>query len=120
MNGKSIVLWVLQIAVAGLLLMAGWGKLTGAPMHVALFEAIGIGQWFQYFTGAVEVGGALLLLVPPLVSYAAVALAVVMTGAVLTHLFIIGGSAAIPLVLLAVLGTILWLRRDEFRALVHA
>jgi uncharacterized membrane protein len=31
---------------------------------VGLFDAIGIGQWFRYLTGGLEVLGAVALLVP--------------------------------------------------------
>ena len=37
---------------------AGAAKLIGAPMMVETFDAIGMGQWFRYLTGVIEVGGA--------------------------------------------------------------
>jgi len=36
-----------------------------APMHVATFEKIGLGQWFRYLTGTVEVIGAILIMIQP-------------------------------------------------------
>ena len=42
----------------------------------------------------------------------AAALAVTMVGAIVTHLFIIGGSPAIPIVLLAATSAIAWARRS--------
>jgi putative oxidoreductase len=77
---------------------------------VQLFAAIGIGQWFRYLTGTIEVVCAVLLLIPSLAAYGAVALAVTMVGAILTHLFIVGGSPLIAIVLLASTATIAWLR----------
>src|SRR5882672_12915369 len=62
----NVVLWVLQIAAAGMFLMVGFLKLSGDPQLVGLFEAIGLGQWFRYLTGSLEVLGAVLLLVPRL------------------------------------------------------
>ena len=46
-RGRSgvIALWVVQIALAGMFLLAGGSKLLGAPAMVALFNTIGIGQW---------------------------------------------------------------------------
>ena len=35
--------------------MAGGNKLAGNPQMVGLFDVIGIGQWFRYVTGALEV-----------------------------------------------------------------
>lgn len=81
-------------------------------MMVQAFGAIGLGQWFRYATGAIEVVSAVLLLTPSAASYGAAALAVTMVGAIVTHLFIIGGSPAIPVVLLASTATIAWARRS--------
>src|SRR5688500_5624384 len=93
-TGKAgnVALWVLQVAAAAMLAMAGIMKLTGAPDMIALFEAVGVGQWFRYVTGALEVGGAVLLLIPALAGVGALLLAGVMAGAVAAHLFVIGGS----------------------------
>ena len=112
-RGKSAtaILWTLQIVCATMFLFAGGSKLAGATMMVQTFDAIGVGQWFRYLTGAIEVIGALLLPVPSLAFFGALALAVTMVGAVITHLFIIGGSPALPIILFAVVGTIAWLRR---------
>ena len=57
-----IALWVLQIGLAGMFLLAGSSKLLGDPAMVGLFDAIGIGQWFRYLTGLIEVGSAVALL----------------------------------------------------------
>jgi putative oxidoreductase len=90
-NGR-VVLWVGQFVIAAAFLMAGGSKFAGVPAMVALFNAIGIGQWFRYVTATIEVGSAIALLVPSLAPYGALALVPTMTGAVFTHLFIVGGS----------------------------
>src|SRR2546423_7010786 len=99
----NVVLWVLQIAAVGVFLMAGFLKLSGDAQLVGLFEAIGLGQWFRYLTGTLEVAGAFLLLVPRTSGLAALLLAGVMTGAVATHLFIVGGSPLMAIILLVVM-----------------
>ena len=48
-------LWVTQVALAVLFLMAGGSKLAGVPAMVSMFDAIGVGQWFRYVTGVIEV-----------------------------------------------------------------
>jgi hypothetical protein len=58
----NMVLWTIQIGVAGMFFMAGGSKLSGSEQMVQLFQAIGLGQWFRYVTGFMEVGGAVLLL----------------------------------------------------------
>ena len=104
------ILWTLQILSAAMFLFSGSLKLAGAPMMVQMFGVIGLGQWFRYVTGGIEVASALLLLIPALAVYGAAVLAVTMVGAIITHVFIIGGSPAIPIVLLGATATIAWLR----------
>jgi hypothetical protein len=74
------VLWTLQILSAAMFLFAGSLKLTGAPEMVQTFGAIGLGQWFRYVTGGIEVVSAVLLLIPATAAYGAAALAVTMGG----------------------------------------
>jgi uncharacterized membrane protein YphA (DoxX/SURF4 family) len=106
----EIAFWALQILTAFMFLRAGTAKLMSAPMMVQVFTAVGIGQWFRYFTGIIEVVGALALLIPAASGYAAAALAVVMTGAVATHLFILGAPPLLPLSLLAATLLVAWAR----------
>jgi uncharacterized membrane protein YphA (DoxX/SURF4 family) len=110
-KAATIIAWMLQIVCAAMFLFAGGSKLAGAPMMVQTFDAIGVGQWFRYVTGVIEVTSAVLLLTPSLAFFGALALAATMVGAVITHLFVIGGSPAMPIVLLAATATIAWLRR---------
>lgn len=114
-RGRSgvIALWVIQIALAGMFLLAGGSKLLGAPAMVALFDTIGIGQWFRYVTGFIEVGSAIALLVPSIAVYGALALVPTMIGAVAVELFIVGDSAVPPAVLLLGAVGVVWARRRE-------
>jgi putative oxidoreductase len=108
-----IALWAVQIALAGMFLLAGSSKLLGAPAMVGLFDAIGIGQWFRYLTGLIEVASALALLVPSFAVFGALALVPTMVGAVVTHLFIVGGSPALPAILLVASAVVVWARRHQ-------
>ena len=109
----NVMLWVLQIAAAGMFLMVGFLKLSGNAQLVGLFEAIGLGQWFRYLTGTLEVAGAFLLLIPRTSGLGALMLAGVMVGAVVTHLFIVGGSPLMAVILLVVTGVVAWGRRQR-------
>ena len=106
------LVWALQVGSAAMFLFAGGLKLAGVPLMVHEFGIIGLGQWFRYFTGGLEIISAVLLFVPSLAFFGALALAATMVGAIITHLFIIGGSPAVPIVLLASTATIAWARRD--------
>ena len=108
-----IALWGVQVVLAGLFLLAGGSKLAGAAAMVALFDAVGVGQWLRYVTGSIEVVSAIALLVPSLAPFGAAALIATMIGAIATHLFIIGGSPAVPVLLLAGSLVIAWARRDQ-------
>ena len=116
-KGETIALWSLQILVAAAFLMAGFAKLSGQPMMVQMFEKIGIGQWFRYVTGTIELVSAILLLVPRVVPVGAALLVCTMCGAVLTHLVKLGGSPLPALVLGCLAAFILWLRFDGLKAL---
>lgn len=112
----AIALWVLQIGLAAMFLLAGGSKLFGAAPMVALFNTIGVGQWFRYVTGTIEVGSALALLVPSLAVFGAAALVPTMLGAVAAQLFVVHDSAAPPAILLLGAAVVLWSRRDELAA----
>jgi putative oxidoreductase len=115
---RRILLWALTVFVAGMFLLAGSMKLSAQPMMVAMFGQLGLGQWFRIFTGTLEALGAVLVLVPATAVYGALLLAVVMIGAIVTHLFVIGGSPVIPIVLLASALAIAYLRREQISSRV--
>src|SRR5882757_8485563 len=62
----NMVLWTMQIGVAGMFLMAGGSKLSGSEHMVQLCQALGRGQGLRYFTGFLEGGGAVLVFIPGL------------------------------------------------------
>jgi hypothetical protein len=84
--------WMLRIALASIFVVIGFVKIPGSihPMWVRLFERIGFGQWFRYFTALVEIVGGMLMLVPSATLVSVLLLASTMVGAVLVHIFVIG------------------------------
>ena len=109
--------WTLRILAAAAFLAAGGAKLAGALMMVGVFEQIGIGQWFRLVTGVVEVAGGIALLIPATAALGGALLATTMVFAVLTHLFLIGGSPFPAVVLLLITATVVWLHRASLTAL---
>ena len=109
----NITLWTLQVLVALAFVAAAAGKLLGSADMIALFDAVGVGQWFRYVTGSLEVLGALLLIVPGKTVFGAVMLASVMAGAVVAHLTVLHTAPTAPLVLFALTALIAWGRRGK-------
>src|SRR6267143_428738 len=79
-KGRLIALWILSGLVALAFIGAGGSKLAGAAAMVELFDKVGLGQWFRYFTGLLEVAAGIGLLISRYAFYAAVLLAIVMVG----------------------------------------
>ena len=90
--------WVIRIAFAVLLGIAGSEKFQSRGEWVKIFDQIGWGVWFRYFTGIVEMLGAVLVLIPRTVTLGLALLACTMVGAALAHVFAIkdGAVAAVP------------------------
>jgi len=97
-------------------LFSGGSKLFGAPAMVALFDAIGWGQWFRYVTGAIETTAAVALLIPSAAVFGAVLLIPTMIGATAANLFL-GQTPIPPLLLLLVASAVAWARRHELPAI---
>jgi len=107
----DILLWCVQVLLALVFVGSSWAKLTGKPEMVALFTAIGIGQWFRFVTGILELTGAVLILLPKTSRIGAAMLATVMLGALAAHLFILHVPPTAPGVLLLLSAFVAWGRR---------
>ena len=81
-HASSIALWTLQVLLAAMFAMAGLAKVFGDPAMVEMFDTIGIGQWFRYLVGALEIAGAVGVLIPRLSGLAALGLVCLMVGAI--------------------------------------
>lgn len=112
-KAKNITLWGLQLLAAFMFVGAGYAKLSGAPEMVGLFNAIGIGQWFRYVTGSIEIGSAVLLLFPRLAGVGALILVPTMIGALATHAFIVGGNFVPALFLFVVASVVAYGRKNR-------
>jgi putative oxidoreductase len=63
-KARLIITWILRVLLGITFLGIGIEKLTGTIGTIPFFDAIGWGQWFRYFSGALDTAGALLILVP--------------------------------------------------------
>jgi putative oxidoreductase len=94
----DVFVWTLQVLLAAYFVYSA-ALLFGDGL-VGKFTEIGFGQWLRYLTGALELAGAIGLVIPFLSGLAALGLAGVMAGAVGTELFLLAnGDAFLPAVL---------------------
>ncbi|MGW2646057.1 DoxX family protein [Streptomyces sp. NPDC001393] len=95
-------------------------KLIAHPSAVEAFDKIGWGSGAMYTIGALELAGAVALLIPLLQSLAAIALSALMVGAFIVQLTVFQGqNAATPLILMVPLALIAWVRRGHNRELLR-
>ena len=82
---------------------------------VRLFGQIGVGQWFRYVTGAIELTGGIALLIPSAAIFGAMLLIPTMIGAIIVNVFVVPASPVAPVVLLLLAAVVAWARRDQLR-----
>jgi|ERR1039457_1412139 uncharacterized membrane protein YphA (DoxX/SURF4 family) len=112
---KNVVGWILAVFLALLFALVGGLKLIGVPAMVKEFGQIGLGQWFRFFTGILEVTGAAGLLIPRFRFWAALLIATIMFCATLINLWVlhVPALARVTAVLMALALVVGWLRRPQ-------
>jgi uncharacterized membrane protein YphA (DoxX/SURF4 family) len=110
---KEVVLWLFTLLLALLFIKAGVEKFDDAGGWSRAFRHFGFPVWFRIAIGAIEAAGAVLLLWPRTASYGAISLAVVMAGAIGTHIKAgdFNPVAPIALVLCAIVAIFRWRQR---------
>jgi putative oxidoreductase len=83
--------WALRFVIFIVFLYFGTAKFKGVAgtPWVALFDQIGFGQWFRYFTGVLEIAGGFLVLVSNAVEIGLAILIAVMFGALVISLLLL-------------------------------
>ena len=110
----NVFAWILSVLLALAFLLAGIPKLLSVAGWIGRFARWGYPRWFLYLIGLVELSGAILLLLPRYAIYGVGILIVVMLGAAYTHVTNGEGLAVVrPLIFLALLVALGWLRRPR-------
>jgi putative oxidoreductase len=109
---RNGALWVVQILGAVLFFISGSAKLSGDEEIIQTCAAAGIGQWFRYATGIIDVASAILFLIPALAGMGALLVVPMMMGAIVTHVVTTDGKPALPIALL-IIASIVVLGRKE-------
>ena len=118
---ETLVSWVLQLVVAGILLQTLFFKFTGAKESVYIFTKVGAEPWGRIGSGVIELIASLLLLIPATAPLGALLTMGTMAGAIASHLTILGidvqgdGGLLFGLALTAFIGSaiVLLVRRAQ-------
>jgi putative oxidoreductase len=112
---RKVIRQIVPVLVSLAFVAAGLAKLSGAAMMVQVFDTLGLGQWFRYLTGLIEISAVILLWLPGKRAWGAALLVATMAGAVASHLLIIGPSALPATVLGLLSATLLYQNRDQLK-----
>jgi len=114
---SALVDWIIRGVIAAAFVLFGIEKFPSEPESpwVSLFQQIGYGQWFRFFTGIVEIAGGILVLIPRTATAGLALLALTMAGAVLILIFVIGrpGDCLVSGGFLMGLAAFAWNRRSN-------
>jgi uncharacterized membrane protein YphA (DoxX/SURF4 family) len=86
----KLLSWVLRLTAAVILLQTLFFKFTAAPESVYIFTKVGAEPWGRIGSGVVELIAATLILTPRLTWLGSLLATGVMTGAILSHLAVLG------------------------------
>jgi hypothetical protein len=120
-RGQRAVSWTLQAVAAGILLQTLFFKFSGAEESVYIFTRLGAEPVGRIGSGIVELIASILLLVPSTAALGAALAMGVMSGAIVSHLTVLGIAVmndggllfALALVVFASSAIVLFLRRTD-------
>ncbi len=108
--------WAIRIGVGALFILVGLDKFPNesSSFWVKMFRQIGLGDWFRYTAGIVEIVGGLLVLIPRFAFISGLLLTATMGVALLVHVFILGDND-LPISLLFVVALAAFTRQQYGR-----
>jgi len=115
----------LSIVAAVILLQTLYFKFTAAPVSVHIFSTLGIEPWGRIGSGIVELISGILLSIPKTSLYGAILALGTMSGAILSHLFVLGievqndGGSLFMLAMIVTVCSfgVIFIKRDELESL---
>ncbi len=113
--------WGGQLVAAGIIGSTTFFKLSGAQESIDLFTELGVEPWGRIGLGIVEVIASILLIVPRTAAFGGLMALGLMTGAIFSHLTILGivfnddGGSLFKMAVAAFVASTLvtWIRRRE-------
>lgn len=115
----------LSIVAAVILLQTLYFKFTAAPVSVHIFSTLGIEPWGRIGSGIVELISGILLSIPKTSLHGAILALGTMSGAILSHLFVLGievqndGGSLFMLAMIVTVCSfgVIFIKRDELESL---
>lgn len=89
-KSQRAICWVLQIVAAVILAQTLFFKFSGAKESIYIFTQVGAEPWGRIGSGVAELIASILLLVPRTAAIGAVMSMGIISGAIASHLFILG------------------------------
>lgn len=106
---QFIFQWILKLIAALIMLQTLYFKFSGAEESVFIFTQMHIEPWGRYATGIAELIAAILILYKPTTTFGALLAMGIMSGAILSHFFILGIEVKNDHGLLFVYALVVWL-----------
>lgn len=89
-RNTTLLFWFVRIVAALIMLQTLYFKFTGAKESIEIFTRMGMEPWGRVGTGVVELIASILILIPATVWLGAILSIGVISGAILSHLTILG------------------------------
>ncbi len=86
---KTVIL-LLRLVAAGILFQTLYFKFTGAPESIFIFSTLGMEPWGRLGSGVAELVASVLLLLPQTQLLGALFALGIISGAILSHIFVLG------------------------------
>lgn len=86
----TILQWVLRLIAAIIMLQTVYFKFSGAEESVYIFTQMGIEPWGRYATGIAELIASILILYKPLTAFGSLMAVGIMSGALVSHILVLG------------------------------
>jgi len=87
---KKLIYWIPRVLASVILIQTLYFKFTGAEVSKYIFTQMGMEPWGRYGTGVFELIAGILLLMPSRSVWGAFLAMGVITGAIFSHLFVLG------------------------------
>lgn len=126
MKSSTILLWVLRIIAAVIMLQTLYFKFSAAEESVFIFTEMGIEPWGRIATGIFELIASILILYRPTLIFGAIMAAGIMSGAIFSHLTVLGIEVkddggqlfAYALVVWICSAIIIWMEKEKIVQLI--